>query len=86
MQQRDEDPATRATQRMAQRNGATTRVHVVVTQSEDLAVGFDDGCECLVEFPHGDIGFGEAGLLEELLDDSGGRDGEVDRVCSQSVM
>jgi hypothetical protein len=66
VQQRDEDAAPRAAERVAQRNGAAARVHLVIVQADQLAVCFDDGGEGLVEFPDGDVGLGEAGLREEF--------------------
>jgi hypothetical protein len=66
---------------MAQRNRATTRIHILAAQTQDLGVGFDDGGEGFVEFPDGDVFFFEAGLRKEFLDARGGGDGEVDWVC-----
>jgi len=80
MQQCDEDPASGAAQRVAEGNRAAAGVHVGGFEAEDLGVGFDDGGEGFVEFPDGDVAWGEFGLGEELLDAGCGRDGEVDGV------
>jgi hypothetical protein len=65
---------------VTQCDGTSPRVDVVDTQAEDLCVGFDDCGEGLVELPDGNVGFREAGLLEELLDDGGRSNGKVDGV------
>jgi hypothetical protein len=81
MQQRNQDPATRAPERVAERNRASSWVDIIGTETKDLGVGFDDHGEGFVELPDGDVFLLEAGLLEELLDAGGGGDGEVDGVC-----
>jgi hypothetical protein len=64
MQQRDQDPASRATQRMAQRNRATPWVHIISAQSKDLSIRFDDSGESFVEFPDRNVFLLQAGLLQ----------------------
>jgi hypothetical protein len=64
MQQRDQDPASRAAQRVAQRNCATPRVHIVSAQSKDLGIRFDDSGESFVEFPDRNVFLLQAGLLK----------------------
>jgi hypothetical protein len=66
---------------VAECNGTSAWVHVVGTKADDFRVGFDDGGEGFVELPDGDVFFLQTRLLEELLDDGCGGDGEVDGVC-----
>jgi hypothetical protein len=68
MQQRHQNATPAAPQRMAQRNRATARIHILAAQTQDLGVGFDDGGKGFVEFPDGDVFFFETGLGEEFLD------------------
>jgi hypothetical protein len=83
VQQCHQNPASGATQRVPEGNGASPWVHVVCTQTEDLGVCFDDGCEGFVELPDGDVVLGKTGLLEEFLDAGSGGDGEVDGVLER---
>jgi hypothetical protein len=63
MQQRDQNATSRAAQRVAQRNRASSRVHIVSAEPEDLGIRFDDCGEGLVEFPDGNVFLLETGLL-----------------------
>ena len=81
VKQGDQDPASRAAERVSQRDGTTSRVHVVGTETEDLGVGLDDRSKGLVELPDGDVFFGKTGLSKELLDTRCRCDREVDGVC-----
>jgi hypothetical protein len=65
---------------MSESDGASAGVYVLNTETENLSIGLDNSCKSLVELPDRDIGFREAGLLEELLNNSRRCDGEVDRV------
>lgn len=80
MQQSHQDPTSGATQSMSQRNGSAPGVDIVGAQSQNLGIRLDHGGEGLVELPDGDVGLGQAGLLEHDGDDLGGGDGEVDGV------
>jgi len=55
MQQRNQYPASRATQCVSQRNSTSPWVYVVGAETEDLGVGLDDGGEGFVELPDGDV-------------------------------
>jgi len=81
MQQCNQYSTTRATKRVAQCDGATSRVDIVDAEVENFGIGFDDSSKGFVELPDGNVRLGEAGLFQELLDDGGGGNGEVDGVC-----
>jgi hypothetical protein len=85
MQQRDQNTASRATQRVAQRNRASSRVHIVSAEPKDLGVRFDDCGEGLVEFPNRNVFLLEAGLLQQFFDARGRGNGEVDWVWLMSA-
>lgn len=80
MEQGDENPATRATESVAESNGATAGVHILNTETKDLCVGLNNGGKGLVELPNSDVGLGKAGLLENFLNNSGRCNGEVNGV------
>jgi hypothetical protein len=65
---------------VAERNGTTSGIDVIGTETEDLGVGLDDGRKGFVEFPDGNVRLGESGLGEELFYACGGGDGEVDGI------
>jgi hypothetical protein len=61
-------------------NGSAAGIDILDAETEDLSVGLYDGGEGLVELPDRDIGLGESGLLEELVDYGGGCNGEVNGI------
>ena len=65
---------------MSQCDSSSSWVYIVLTETEDLGVGFDHGGEGFVELPDGDVFLLQAGLLEELLDARCGGDGEVNGI------
>jgi hypothetical protein len=67
MQQRNQYPATRTTESVAESDSTSSRVHVVDTKAKNLCICFDDSGESFVELPDGDVRFGESRLFQELF-------------------
>jgi hypothetical protein len=65
---------------MSESDGAAARVYVFNSEAKDLRVGLDDGGKGLVELPYCDVGLGKTGLLDELLNNRGRSNWEVDGV------
>ena len=55
MQQRNQDPAARATKCVTKRNSTAPRVDILVCEPQNLGVRLDDNSESLVELPNRDV-------------------------------